>query len=244
MPLNSLSRNEFKDLCYNHSLSKDRTTDDLIITEAIGAELAVMAFKQDLDNVPVYIAGGALRDAVIGRVPKDYDVFILSTGDEEQDDFANLIPSCLPDSIDLNGPAPSFGEDNSKPKFRVTKKAFDGNCVDCVFRPERTVEDLLNDFDHDLVRLAYDVHNDKYLVDQRFLDAINPDIKTVLTSTRRTSDLAYKAQDFFKVHNISVLIKNKKTKCKNLAREALIPTIWPDSMRTYQKAFDAALKRI
>lgn len=109
----------------------------------------MFAVHEDFDMLlgklgPVVIAGGAVRDWMMGRLPRDVDVFILGgpSNEDVERAAAGLPKLALP-------PLKPYG--NSL----VIKTSWGGFDVDIVSRPEKDVEELLDGFDWNVSLFAY-----------------------------------------------------------------------------------------
>ena len=122
------------------------------------------------------VAGGFLRDTILGTIPKDFDIFVLNSGG---DDSADNVLRYLPDHCEFwdRGDKPE-GEGSSafsscpetgeaREPFYVANTTNFYNFDDfgekayhigtqVIGRPQATIEDLLADFDYGLVQIAYD----------------------------------------------------------------------------------------
>lgn len=122
--------------------------------------------KAGLGGTPI-IAGGAIRDVALGYVPRDYDVFLLGmeNSDQGQDDVAYFLSKLMEDKrLELTGDWKStqkYQQDESK-VVDVYQASFRTDIIDLrrpldiVGRIEGTPAELIDDFDHDLVRCYYD----------------------------------------------------------------------------------------
>lgn len=178
MPLVSLNMDEFVNLISKTTSFEDKWTNLLKLASKLHQQLKEL----NLPDVPVYIAGGCLRDLFVSSYPKDYDIFILPSGDEEQDDVVNLL---LQDVELLAQPFVSSGEGPSSDNivFRCTKRiTHDALIYDLVYRQnEKTVEELLDSFDWAAVKIALDVRTGQFYMTQDAKDFFDPKVKTKLS---------------------------------------------------------------
>jgi len=104
-------------------------------------------FNRRLSNIgQVVIAGGAVRDWLMGREPKDYDVFVLGAPDEPElfeQVLAGLEPVTM---LDFH---------KSEPFLQGTFR-FGERIVQVMATPHTSVDALLDSFDWNVCRFAYD----------------------------------------------------------------------------------------
>ena len=97
----------------------------------------------------VVIAGGAVRDTLMGREPKDYDVFILDadreiSGDAIKETLARLFTNVKVSEAHLSEP------------FLVSTIKVDGLVVQVMTSPHLDIDQLMASFDWNVCLFAYD----------------------------------------------------------------------------------------
>ena len=100
----------------------------------------------------VFLAGGCVRDFLMRRDPKDFDVFVINN--ELFKDFDNqkqLIKAKLADLIKVE---PKVEWHKSEP-YLVATVEFEGVEVQILFNPAKTIEELLSTFDWNVCLFAY-----------------------------------------------------------------------------------------
>jgi len=106
-------------------------------------------FRHRLSGIgPVVIAGGAVRDHLMGLVAKDYDVFVLGTDFETQGGALASPLSNLEQVTPLD-----FHK--SEP-FLVGTVKWDGSVIQVMSTPATSVDALLDTFDWNICLFAYD----------------------------------------------------------------------------------------
>lgn len=95
----------------------------------------------------VVIAGGAVRDTLMGRTPKDYDVFVLGTQHKMVGGDAAKALDGLPTIEPL--------EFHKSEPFMVAMVRWNGCDVQVMASPHQTVDDLLASFDWNVCLFAY-----------------------------------------------------------------------------------------
>lgn len=104
-------------------------------------------FNQRLSHIgQVVIAGGAVRDWLMGREPKDYDVFVLGAPDQPEPferALAGLEPVTM---LDFH---------KSEPFLQGTFR-FGERIVQVMASPHTSIDALLDSFDWNVCRFAYD----------------------------------------------------------------------------------------
>jgi len=99
----------------------------------------------------VVIAGGAVRDTLMGLSPKDWDVFVLQNGvgfDEIKKEISKRIS-------DLTPVPPKVEWHNSEP-YLVATIQWNGEQVQILVNPAQSVDDLISTFDWNVCLFAYD----------------------------------------------------------------------------------------
>lgn len=106
-------------------------------------------FRHRLSGIgPVVIAGGAVRDHLMGKPAKDYDVFVLGTDFEAQGGMLAVPLSNLEQVMPLD-----FHK--SEP-FLIATVKWDGSVIQVMSTPATTVDELLDTFDWNICLFAYD----------------------------------------------------------------------------------------
>lgn len=100
----------------------------------------------------VVLAGGAVRDSLLGRVAKDFDVFILQGKDFDFDKAVAEIPEVL---SDLAAIPPEVEWHNSEP-FLVATVEWQGAQVQILANPASTLDTLLDAFDWNVCLFGFD----------------------------------------------------------------------------------------
>lgn len=133
--------------------------------------------EYNLQHLNLYLAGGAIRDIVLGKQPKDYDFFLL--GPDADEDNALLLAN---EACQWAGDESKYHKQGESAKFRVLN--FSENLVEddpdlpeyfsesqIILRPEEeTIDTLLDDFDYDLVRGAINTeYFGNFILDERFI---------------------------------------------------------------------------
>lgn len=98
----------------------------------------------------IVVAGGAVRDHLMARVAKDFDLFVLDTRFDE--DTRAAISEALAD-LEVVKPLEFH---NSEPYLVLTVR-FEGVDVQVMCNPARTVEELVSTFDWNVCLFAFDV---------------------------------------------------------------------------------------
>lgn len=97
---------------------------------------------------PVVIAGGAVRDTLLGNAPKDYDVFVLGTEFKVLSEDAAKALAGLEQIVPL--------EFHKSEPFLVAMVRWNGCDVQVMSTPHTTVDELLASFDWNVCLFAYD----------------------------------------------------------------------------------------
>lgn len=156
------------------------------------------------------IAGGSVRDTLLGLPFRDIDIFILGTGPEDDDNvvyFTELYREKRP-RLDKAASAIGGGYDYKVhfPGYEFTSANLDQGVgfnelmefrpVQFIGRQEETPEDLVDSFDYDLVRCWYD---GEYHIDSRFELALKG--KRVPSNSQHTYERihAWKQRTGFKI---------------------------------------------
>lgn len=100
----------------------------------------------------VVIAGGAVRDTLMGKQPKDWDIFILKG---EKFDFKTAKPEIAATLEDLAKVAPVVDWHNSEP-FLVATVKWNAMEVQVLVNPQPTMAHLIGTFDWNVCLFGYD----------------------------------------------------------------------------------------
>lgn len=100
----------------------------------------------------VVIAGGAVRDHLLGKKPKDYDIFVLYSSAWDFDKAKEEISPILSDLIQVE---PSVEWHRSEPYLVATVKWNDLE-IQVMVSPMQTKEELVGSFDWNICLFAYD----------------------------------------------------------------------------------------
>lgn len=95
----------------------------------------------------VVIGGGSVRDTLLGRAPKDYDVFVLGSSAAPSESFGAALEGL--EHVKL------LDFHNSEPFLQATVM-FDGAVVQVMATPHADVAALLDSFDWNISRFAFD----------------------------------------------------------------------------------------
>lgn len=98
---------------------------------------------------PVVVAGGAVRDHLMGRAPKDYDIFVL--GSTWDDTLVERVRTALSPFE----PITTLEFHKSEP-YLVTTVRHKGEMVQVMLNPAPTVSALVDTFDWNVCLFAYD----------------------------------------------------------------------------------------
>lgn len=99
------------------------------------------------------MAGGAVRDEIMGKVPKDFDLFILWRTEWDVEKFKEIketIASCLTGFTESK---PVVDWHNSEP-YLVATVTVEGHEVQILVNPAQTPEQLLENFDWNVCLFA------------------------------------------------------------------------------------------
>lgn len=100
------------------------------------------------------VAGGSVRDELMGRTPKDYDLFCLWSGDWKFEDARDTLTERL-DGLEL---VPVDEEIHASEPFLVAGVRFNGAIVQVMASPERSAGQLLDTFDWNVCLFARTRH--------------------------------------------------------------------------------------
>lgn len=104
-------------------------------------------FNRRLSDIgQVVIAGGSVRDWLMGREPKDYDVFVLGAPDQSEP-FEQALADLEPVTV--------LDFHRSEPFLQGTFR-FGERIVQVMATPHTSVDALLDSFDWNVCRFAYD----------------------------------------------------------------------------------------
>lgn len=106
--------------------------------------------KRFEDIAPVVIAGGAVRDHIMGKKPKDYDLFLLKTNFSKEN--IAKIAEIVRDLPIIEGIIP---EHQSEP-FLIKTVLWKGATIQIMCTPFENITDLLESFDWNVCLFAYD----------------------------------------------------------------------------------------
>lgn len=172
----------------------------------------------DIVGASVVIAGGSVRDALLGLPVRDFDIFFLGIDAEEGDDTVVYLSELMKDRIPELGsraatPIANYSNillnSPTKGKFvgyeftsRHLPRDVDFNQIHAfkpiqiIGRSEATPEELVDSFDYDLVRCWYD---GSYNIDNRFELSLKS--KRVPTEDNNTYDRVqrWKSRTGFKI---------------------------------------------
>lgn len=185
---------------YRHSCDKDMSLKVDNYIACLGAEIKKVHQSFSYDVPCPVIAGGCIRDAVHGLMPKDYDIFldITAVPEDDKDDVVNLFGTHLIDFMGWRG----WGVFH-KVGDEYTKKG-QGDHIDQFVVYETTNENflpetkpvlqfigrddisfssdptlLMDDFDYSLVRGWYDPMDTSYHLHPSFVKSLNDKIVDV-----------------------------------------------------------------
>ena len=100
-------------------------------------------------NLPIVLAGGAVRDQLLHRTPKDFDIFILNVPDRDR--YTRRI---IRDTLNQHfKPEPSLYPGDYKEKPVSTFK-YKNIPIQVMLSKEKTIIDLLNSFDWNISLFA------------------------------------------------------------------------------------------
>ena len=100
----------------------------------------------------VVIAGGAVRDTLLGKSPKDWDIFVLPQGEW---DFTATKDGILPILADLSKVKPVVDWHNSEP-FLVASVRWQDAEVQVLVNPSKTTTALVGTFDWNVCLFGFD----------------------------------------------------------------------------------------
>lgn len=107
-------------------------------------------WQQKFDGLAsVVIAGGSVRDALLDREPKDYDLFLLDT------EFRPAVIGVIKRMVSEWPVVKTLEWHNSEPYLAVTVR-WNGFDVQIMCTPCRTVDELLDTFDWNVCLFAFD----------------------------------------------------------------------------------------
>lgn len=99
---------------------------------------------------PVVIAGGAVRDSLVGRPPKDYDLFVLEQ-DEELDYVSERMQPYLTDLQPHD-----FMPGHQSEPFLIRSVWWEGVIVQILASPQPDLRCLVNTFDWNITLFGYE----------------------------------------------------------------------------------------
>lgn len=100
----------------------------------------------------VTIAGGAVRDSLLGKMPKDFDVFILQG---EKFDLEKCRPAIISVLSDLSEVKPKVDWHKSEPYLAATV-LWRGQEIQVLCNPAPTLADLIGTFDWSVCLFGFD----------------------------------------------------------------------------------------
>lgn len=103
-------------------------------------------------GLPV-LAGGAVRDSIMGKEPKDWDVFILRGA--EKWDFKAIAEEIKPVLADLTKAEPVVSWHLSEP-YLVANVKWKDSIIQVLVNPAVSMEELVNTFDWNVCLFAHD----------------------------------------------------------------------------------------
>lgn len=113
-----------------------------------GLDMVQAMFAKRLGHLGrVVVAGGAVRDTLRNETPKDYDVFVLNTDGLPTGTFGAALEGLEPVAL--------LDFHNSEPFLQGTYKV-GAAVVRVMATPHQTVDALLDSFDWNVSRFAYD----------------------------------------------------------------------------------------
>lgn len=115
----------------------------------------------------IVIAGGAVRDTLLGQEPKDFDVFVLH---DEGVKFSEMKKALVPAVADLTPIPPVVEWHNSEP-FLVVTINWHGKQIQILANPAPNPEALVDTFDWSVCLYAY---FDDSLIAREPVDNIKP----------------------------------------------------------------------
>lgn len=172
----SYSEIDIKEYIDKFSTRADRSYTVFTTLKSIGK-----SFKKTRDTwipgscVPV-IAGGAIRDLVLGYYPKDYDCFLNPNSEDlDEDDTISLFMGELcTDRWDEKAAPEYFSKQFTETTFAVYEGAGkdNGEIVQLIHRSFESPPELVDTFDYDLVKAYYDPETDKFYAHPGFLESL------------------------------------------------------------------------
>jgi hypothetical protein len=195
-----------------------------------------IAYANSKTGLTGFIAGGAIRDTVLGVFYNDIDVFIPScSNDDDITYYTEMMRDCSPDTYERaftrNGDQKYEGQSRfavwSYTRFGL-RNGMDYLNVQAIGRQEGTVEDIVNGFDYGLVK-AYQIGDDIFLHDS---------FRETLRRKRFEENLPvrtyYRVQDWRNRHTILpkiVLPRMKSSKANSEPSTVVFKTITSDGPR-------------
>lgn len=152
----------FNEFAHQYSSQPKQSFCDLVALREI---LKTLNKQKDFYNLsPYVIAGGCLRDIVLGNPPKDWDIFIpLAFDDVDQEIDATLYAEVFDDVVEPDDIASShykeiFGKNmviyNASFHFEEGLPFRTYICPQLISKSFSNYEDLLDGFDHSLTKIA------------------------------------------------------------------------------------------
>lgn len=151
----------------------------------------------------VVIAGGAVRDALLGRTPKDYDVFVLNTYTRHKDLAPKIIERLNTPQWIVQPVLPDVDSDKKDYEGRVAANInYYGKIVQIITNQCLCLESLIDTFDWKICMYGYDGHViSKYPINQvgpgkeLLLNTVNTPINTLRRGFRFSERFQMKIPD-------------------------------------------------
>lgn len=176
---------------FEHSMDTRKSEATAAILEPFQQKLLAAHEATHPGEQPPVIAGGAVRDALLGVKPKDIDVFYPVSGDIDDESvyFTETFRRMFPDEdltpfLEVKGKDYGAIVDKDLCIYRGYGRIGGGKAmqVDIMTMAQQPVEKVIQDFDHSLVKCYYDGAH--YYASEEFLDAIRR--KRVESGSKRT----------------------------------------------------------
>lgn len=178
------------------------------------------------------VAGGAVRDALLGFLPRDIDVFVLGkTPDEDLDDLlvytSELFRESMPkDEYSCTMAYPlrfrngysGLSEDFAVREFTYQRlDSLQREAVQLIARKDCEINSLLESFDYELVKCYYD---GKFKVSDSFLEALSK--KRIQPRDQKTASRIHEWRDRT---GFKITIGRLPKAAQNPMAEEILPTI-------------------
>lgn len=155
----------------------------------VRAFATIVGETNDKIGTKAFIAGGAIRDSLLGYTPRDIDIFIPLTADDDKDDEAVYFSEIFRQKAKIFGAdfeaaikeegSLSYDKDELAAYTLVSHHARFGAPPPQVIAREGSLEDIVNSFDYDLVKAYY--HEGKIMVAETLPDIVKKGRITVDT---------------------------------------------------------------